>query len=119
VLLVIDDDARNRYALSGALEPYGAEVLHAENGLAGIELLRARPDVDLVLMDLMMPLMDGHAAIAEIRSGAATAQLPVIVVTARALPEDWARSLAAGADDVIVKPVDTEDLLARVRRLLG
>src|SRR5581483_4680378 len=86
VLLVIGDDARNRYALSGALEPYGAEVLHAENGLAGIELLRARPDVDLVLMDLMMPLMDGHAAIAEIRSGAATAQLPVIVVTARALP---------------------------------
>jgi signal transduction histidine kinase len=119
VLLVIDDDARNRYALSGALEPYGAEVLHAENGLAGIELLRARPDVDLVLMDLMMPLMDGHAAIAEIRSRAATAQLPVIVVTARALPEDRARSLAAGADDVIVKPVDTEDLLARVRRLLG
>ncbi|MEU2618245.1 HAMP domain-containing protein [Streptomyces sp. NPDC007157] len=118
-VLVVDDDARNLFALSGVLELHGFQVLHADNGRKGIEMLLAHPDVCLVLMDVMMPEMDGYAATAEIRAMPQYAELPIIAVTAKAMPGDQEKSLASGANDYITKPVDTNDLIARVRRWLA
>ncbi|MFI6658759.1 HAMP domain-containing protein [Streptomyces sp. NPDC050523] len=117
-VLVVDDDARNLFALSGVLELHGFQVLHADNGRKGIEMLLGHPDICLVLMDVMMPEMDGYAATEEIRSMAQYAELPIIAVTAKAMPGDQEKSLAAGANDYITKPVDTSDLIARVGRWL-
>ncbi|GLX49413.1 histidine kinase [Streptomyces hygroscopicus subsp. hygroscopicus] len=117
-VLVVDDDARNLFALSGILELHGFRVLHAENGRKGIETLLRNPDVELVLMDVMMPEMDGYAATAEIRGMPEYADLPVIAVTAKAMQGDREKSLASGASDYVTKPVDTRDLIACVRRWL-
>ncbi|MER5399389.1 HAMP domain-containing protein [Streptomyces sp. NPDC002599] len=118
-VLVVDDDARNLFALSGILELHGFQVLHAENGRKGIETLLARPEVALILMDVMMPEMDGYAATAEIRRMPRYADLPIIAVTAKAMPGDREKSLLSGASDHVTKPVDTDDLIACVRRWLG
>ncbi|WCD94365.1 HAMP domain-containing protein [Streptomyces sp. HUAS 31] len=117
-VLVVDDDARNLFALSGALELQGFHVLHANNGREGIETLLAHQDIALVLMDVMMPEMDGYAATAEIRSMPQYADLPIIAVTAKAMPGDQEKSLASGANDYVTKPVDTNDLIGRVQRWL-
>ncbi|MFC9284484.1 HAMP domain-containing protein [Streptomyces collinus] len=117
-VLVVDDDARNLFALSGILELHGFRVLHAENGRKGIETLMNNPDVELVLMDVMMPEMDGYTATAEIRRMPRYADLPVIAVTAKAMQGDREKSLASGASDYVTKPVDTHDLIACVRRWL-
>ncbi|MFE2438688.1 HAMP domain-containing protein, partial [Streptomyces sp. NPDC059409] len=117
-VLVVDDDARNLFALSGILELHGFRVLHAENGRRGIETLVDHPDVALVLMDVMMPEMDGYTATAEIRRMPRYAELPIIAVTAKAMPGDREKSLASGASDYVTKPVDTQDLIACVRRWL-
>ncbi|MFJ3552033.1 HAMP domain-containing protein, partial [Streptomyces sp. NPDC090114] len=117
-VLVVDDDARNLFALSGILELHGFRVLHAENGRKGIERLVNNPDVALVLMDVMMPELDGYAATAEIRAMERYAELPIIAVTAKAMPGDRDKSLASGASDYVTKPVDTQDLIACVRRWL-
>ncbi|EFE71228.1 two-component system sensor kinase [Streptomyces viridosporus ATCC 14672] len=117
-ILVVDDDARNLFALSGILELHGFRVLHAENGRKGIDQLVNNPDVALVLMDVMMPELDGYAATAEIRSMPRYAELPIIAVTAKAMPGDREKSLASGASDYVTKPVDTQDLIACVRRWL-
>ncbi|MFI5687819.1 HAMP domain-containing protein [Streptomyces sp. NPDC051636] len=117
-VLVVDDDARNLFALSGILEVQGFRVLHAENGRKGIETLVNNPDVALVLMDVMMPEMDGYTATAEIRKLPQYADLPIIAVTAKAMPGDREKSLASGASDYVTKPVDTRDLMACVRRWL-
>ncbi|MEU1017908.1 HAMP domain-containing protein [Streptomyces sp. NPDC005900] len=119
LVLVVDDDARNLYAISGILEMHGVEVLHAENGRKGIETLRANPEIDLVLMDVMMPEMDGYAATAEIRQDPAYATLPIIAVTAKAMPGDREKSLASGASDYVTKPVDANDLVACMGRWLS
>ncbi|WP_338900105.1 HAMP domain-containing protein [Streptomyces sp. TG1A-60] len=118
-VLVVDDDARNLFALSGMLELQGFHVLHADNGRKGIEMLLAHPDVSLVLMDVMMPEMDGYTATAEIRAMPRYADLPIIAVTAKAMPGDQEKSLASGANDYVTKPVDTDDLIGRVRRWLS
>ncbi|MFB6808676.1 HAMP domain-containing protein [Streptomyces sp. NPDC056387] len=117
-VLVVDDDARNLYALSGVLELHGIRVLHAEDGRKGIETLTRNEGVDLILMDVMMPELDGYAATAEIRRMPAHAGLPIIAVTAKAMPGDREKSLAAGASDYVTKPVDADDLIARVRHWL-
>ncbi|MFD0057929.1 HAMP domain-containing protein [Streptomyces sp. NPDC015140] len=117
-VLVVDDDARNLFALSGILELHGFRVLHAENGRRGIEKLTHHPEVALVLMDVMMPEMDGYTATAEIRRMPEYAELPIIAVTAKAMPGDREKSLASGASDYVTKPVDTQDLIACVRRWL-
>ncbi|MFE6095234.1 HAMP domain-containing protein [Streptomyces massasporeus] len=117
-VLVVDDDARNLFALSGILEMHGFRVLHAENGRRGIETLMNNPDVAIVLMDVMMPEMDGYTATAEIRRMPQYAELPIIAVTAKAMPGDRDKSLASGASDYVTKPVDTRDLMACVRRWL-
>ncbi|KOG62392.1 histidine kinase [Streptomyces griseoflavus] len=118
-VLVVDDDARNLYALSGILELHGIHVRHAENGREGIQALTEHPDIDLILMDVMMPEMDGYAATAEIRRMPEHAGLPIIAVTAKAMPGDREKSLASGASDYVTKPVDTDDLIACVRRWLA
>ncbi|MBQ0826949.1 HAMP domain-containing protein [Streptomyces tagetis] len=118
-VLVVDDDARNLFALSGILELHGFRVLHAENGRRGIETLVDHPEVALVLMDVMMPEMDGYTATAEIRRMPRYAGLPIIAVTAKAMPGDREKSLASGASDYVTKPVDTRDLIACVRRWLA
>ncbi|MGQ4363210.1 HAMP domain-containing protein [Streptomyces sp. SAS_272] len=117
-VLVVDDDARNLFALSGILELHGVRVLHAENGREGIDTLRNNPEIALVLMDVMMPEMDGYTATAEIRRMPEYAELPIVAVTAKAMPGDREKSLASGASDYVTKPVDTHDLMACVRRWL-
>ncbi|PNV36023.1 histidine kinase [Streptomyces sp. DH-12] len=117
-VLVVDDDARNLFALSGILELHGFRVLHAEDGRKGIERLVENPDVALVLMDVMMPELDGYAATAEIRTMPQYADLPIIAVTAKAMPGDREKSLASGASDYVTKPVDSRELIACVRRWL-
>ncbi|MET3984622.1 HAMP domain-containing protein [Streptomyces sp. PvR034] len=115
-VLVVDDDARNLFALSGILELHGVRVLHAEDGRKGIETLLAHGEIDLILMDVMMPELDGYAATAEIRRMSRYADLPIIAVTAKAMPGDREKSLASGASDYVTKPVDADDLIGRVRR---
>ncbi|MEU5217060.1 HAMP domain-containing protein [Streptomyces sp. NPDC020807] len=118
-VLAVDDDVRNLYALSGILELHGITVLHAENGRKGIETLLANPAVSLVLMDVMMPEMDGYTATARIRELPQYADLPVIAVTAKAMPGDREKSLASGASDYVTKPVDADELIACVSRWLS
>jgi signal transduction histidine kinase len=117
-VLVIDDDPRNVFALTSVLELYGLAVTHAADGRQGLELL-GHGDIDLVLLDVMMPNLDGHATVAAIRTVSELADLPVIAVTARAMPEDREKSIAAGASDYITKPVDTETLLTRMEDWLA
>ncbi|MBB3073722.1 HAMP domain-containing protein [Streptomyces violarus] len=118
-VLVVDDDARNLFALSGILELHGLRVLHAENGRKSIDILTAHPEIRLVLMDVMMPEMDGYAATAEIRKMPEYRGLPIVAVTAKAMPGDREKSLAAGASDYVTKPVDANDLIACVRHWLS
>jgi signal transduction histidine kinase/CheY-like chemotaxis protein/HAMP domain-containing protein len=118
-VLVIDDDARNVFAISSTLELHGLRVSHATNGRRGIEALRAAPDTGLILMDVMMPGMDGYATMTAIRQMPRFGRLPIIAVTARAMPGDREKSLAAGANDYVTKPVDTDELLACMERWLS
>ena len=117
-VLIVDDDLRNAFAITSILELYGLTVIHAPSGSQGIEMLRSGRPIDLVLMDVMMPEMDGYTTTAAIREMPQFADLPVIAVTARAMQEDRDKSLAAGASDYVTKPVDTEELLACIKRWL-
>jgi CheY-like chemotaxis protein/HAMP domain-containing protein len=114
-VLIVDDDVRNVFALTSVLETHGIEVLYAENGLDGIELLRRNPETDLVLMDIMMPEMDGYQTIRAIRAEGGFKTLPIISLTAKAMKGDREKSIAAGASDYITKPVDTDQLLSLMR----
>ena len=114
-MLIVDDDVRNVFALTSALEANGMEVLFAENGREGIEALRRSGDVDLVLMDVMMPEMDGYETTQAIRLLPEFEKLPIIALTAKAMKGDRERSIAAGASDYITKPVDTDQLLSLMR----
>jgi CheY-like chemotaxis protein len=114
-VLIVDDDVRNVFALTSALEQHGIDVVYAESGEAGIQALQEDPSVDLVLMDVMMPGMDGYTAMREIRQMSGFADLPIIALTAKAMPGDRENSLAAGASDYVTKPVDVDDLLGRFR----
>jgi CheY-like chemotaxis protein len=118
-VLVIDDDARNVFAISSTLELHGLRVTHASDGRQGVNALRAAPDTDLILMDVMMPGMDGYATMSAIRQMPQFGRLPIIAVTARAMPGDREKSLAAGASDYVTKPVDTEELLKSMERRLS
>ncbi|MEV7970581.1 response regulator, partial [Sphaerisporangium sp. NPDC088356] len=117
-VLVIDDDVRNVFALTNILELHGMQVLYAENGRKGIEVLMRNDDVDLVLMDIMMPEMDGYAATAAIREMPRFANLPIIAVTAKAMHGDREKTLSSGASDYVTKPVDAEELIDRMQRWL-
>lgn len=115
-VLLVDDDMRNIFALTGVLESFGMNVIFAENGREGLKMLERYPDTDLVLMDIMMPQMDGYEAIKAIRqSGEKYSSLPIIALTAKAMKNDRDKCLEAGANDYISKPVRYEQLLSLLR----
>ncbi|WP_344863665.1 ATP-binding protein, partial [Planomonospora alba] len=114
-ILIVDDDIRNVFALTSVLERYGSTVVYAENGREGIEQLERNEDVSLVLMDIMMPEMDGWATTSAIRRMPQFADLPIIALTAKVMHGDREKSIASGASDYIPKPVDVDRLLERLR----
>ena len=113
--LIIDDDMRNIFALTSMLERYQIQVLYAENGREGITLLETTPEIDVVLMDVMMPEMDGYETTRVIRQNDQFKSLPIIALTAKAMQGDRDKCIEAGASDYITKPVDTEQLLSLLR----
>jgi signal transduction histidine kinase/DNA-binding response OmpR family regulator/HAMP domain-containing protein len=114
-VLIVDDDARNIFALSILLENHEMEVLSATAGRQGIEIIRQTPDLAIVLMDIMMPEMDGYETMRQIRLLPDFARLPILALTAKAMKGDREKCLDAGASDYIAKPVDTDQLLALLR----
>jgi CheY-like chemotaxis protein len=117
-ILLVDDDLRNLFALRTVLESRSITVLHAENGRAALEVLNREPDIDLVLMDTMMPEMDGISATRAIRDMIQFQSLPIVSLTAKAMKGDREKALEAGATDYVTKPVDPDRLLAVVNRWL-
>jgi CheY-like chemotaxis protein len=118
-LLIVDDDIRNIYSLASVLESHGAEVLSAERGAEGIALLENDPSIDVALIDIMMPEMDGYETMRRIRANRQLAHIPLISVTAKAMKGDRQKCLDAGASDYIAKPVDIDLLLALLRVWIG
>ena len=114
-ILIVDDDIRNIYSLTSVLESYDVEVLHAERGKEGIAILEEVPGIDVALIDIMMPEMDGYETMQQIRQRPDLAELPLIAVTAKAMKGDRQKCLDAGASDYIAKPVDIDLLLALLR----
>jgi len=114
-VLIVDDDVRNVFALTSVLEGHGMEVRFAENGREALEALEADADVDLVLMDLMMPELDGYDTMKAIRERPQFKNLPILALTAKAMKGDREKSIAAGASDYITKPVDTDQLVSLMR----
>jgi len=114
-ILLAEDDVRNIFALSSVFEPLGAKLEIARNGREAVTLLERDTDIDLVLMDLMMPAMDGLQAIREIRKRPELSRLPVIALTAKAMADDRRNCLDAGASDYISKPIDVEKLVSLCR----
>ena len=114
-ILIVEDDVRNIFALSSVLEPKGARILIARNGLEALEKVDNEPGIDLVLMDIMMPEMDGLTAMREIRKRPSAQKLPIIALTAKAMRDDQERCMLAGANDYIAKPLDIEMLLSLLR----
>ncbi|MBV9507103.1 MAG: response regulator, partial [Acidobacteriia bacterium] len=118
-VLVVDDDVRNIFALSSLLEEHNLRVIHAENGRAGIEVLQSQSGIDAVLMDIMMPEMDGYETMRAIRCIPKFRDLPIIALTAKAMKGDREKCLEAGASDYVTKPVDLEQLFSVLRVWIG
>jgi CheY-like chemotaxis protein len=117
-VLVVDDDVRNIFALSSVLERRGMTVLTAGTGKAAIETLEFVPDVSIVLMDIMMPEMDGYETMQVIRRNDSFRRMPIIALTAKAMKGDREKCLEAGASEYLAKPVNTEQLLSTLRMWL-
>jgi CheY-like chemotaxis protein len=117
-VLLVDDDPRNIFALSSALERRNMNVLTATTGAEAIELIEQTPSLAIVLMDIMMPEMDGYQTIEKIRQNRAYRRLPIIALTAKAMKGDREKCLQAGASDYLAKPVNTEQLLSALRMWL-
>jgi len=114
-VLIVDDDVRNIFALTSILERHNIDVMHAENGRAGIDTLLQTPEIDIVLMDIMMPGMDGYETIRAVRELEALRSLPIIAVTAKAMKGDREKCIDSGASDYIAKPVDLDQLFSLMR----
>jgi len=114
-VLIIDDDMRNIFALTSLLERYDMQVLYAENGQDGIEMLKSVPEIDVALVDIMMPEMDGYEAMRQIRAMDELKSIPLIALTAKAMKGDREKCIEAGASDYITKPADSEQLLSLLR----
>jgi CheY-like chemotaxis protein len=117
-VLLVDDDIRNLFAMTSVLERFNMQVLTAENGNDAIDLLNRARDIDIVLLDIMMPEMDGFNTLRAIRNISRLKSLPIIVVTAKAMKGDREKCLEAGASDYISKPLNTADLLLLMRKWL-
>ncbi|HUF21537.1 MAG TPA: ATP-binding protein [Burkholderiales bacterium] len=118
-VLLIDDDVRNIFALTGALEMHGMIVINAENGVDGIETLKNGPEIDIILMDMMMPELNGYDTIRAMRAFERFRQVPIIGVSAKAMKGDREKAVEAGATDYISKPVNVEHLLSLMRECLA
>ncbi|RGC68545.1 Autoinducer 2 sensor kinase/phosphatase LuxQ [Micromonospora sp. MW-13] len=118
-VLIIDDDVRNVFALTSALELHGMTVLYSDNGADGVRRLAEHPEVDIVLMDAMMPDQDGYETTRQIRRNHRFADLPIVFLTAKAMPGDRESALAAGGSDYITKPVDLDDLIELMASWVG
>ena len=118
-VLLVDDDVRNLFALASVLEHRGLKVVCSETGPDALEILETDPQIDLVLMDIMMPQMDGYETIKAVRAMPALGALPIIAVTAKAMQGDREKSIEAGASDYITKPVDPDKLLSLIRGWLS
>lgn len=114
-VLIVDDDMRNVFALTSLLDNHGLRTIIAKNGREGIDKLKANPGIDLVLMDIMMPEMDGYEAMRQIRKDVRYQRLPIIALTAKAMKDDREKVMAAGANEYLTKPFDTEKLLSLLR----
>ena len=114
-VLIVDDDARNVFALTTILEEKEMEVFARSNGKKALDFLEQHPDIDLILMDIMMPEMDGYEAIQKIRAQASFRKLPIIALTAKAMKGDKAKCIEVGASDYLAKPVDTDKLISMLR----
>jgi HAMP domain-containing protein/signal transduction histidine kinase/CheY-like chemotaxis protein len=114
-VLIVDDDIRNIFAMASILESHNMQIFSAETGKAAIETLQEHPDMDVVLMDIMMPDMDGYDTMRAIRKLAKFRSLPIIALTAKAMKGDREKCIEAGASDYIAKPVDSEQLLSQLR----
>jgi CheY-like chemotaxis protein len=117
-VLIVDDDIRNIFALSTVLEEHEMDVVSADNGRDAIERLRQDSDIDIVLMDIMMPEMDGMETMREIRKISSLKELPIVAVTAKAMKGDREKCIEAGAWDYLAKPVDGNQMLAVLRAWL-
>ena len=117
-ILMVDDDVRNIFALSSVLERRGMNVLTASTGRETIAMLESTPDVAIVLMDIMMPEMDGYETMQVIRQNPAFRRLPIIALTAKAMKGDREKCLEAGASEYLAKPVNTDQLLSALRMWL-
>jgi CheY-like chemotaxis protein len=117
-VLLVEDDARNLYATTALLERHGVTVIPASNAKEAYSALQQHPDTDLVLMDVMMPEIDGYEATRHIRSMKAFASLPIVALTAKASKSDRAESVAAGCNEYVVKPAETVELLSVMARSL-
>jgi CheY-like chemotaxis protein len=114
-VLIIDDDVRNVYSMTSALERHGMDVTYADGGMEGIRKLRENPDTDIILVDIMMPEMDGYETIRAIRAIDRFRSVPIVAVTAKALQGDREKCLEAGANDYFAKPVQIEHLVSALR----
>ncbi|HMM12583.1 MAG TPA: response regulator [Bacteroidales bacterium] len=114
-VLIVDDDMRNVFALTSLLDNYGLRTIIAKNGREGLDKLKSNPGIDLVLMDIMMPEMDGYEAMRQIRKDVRYKRLPIIALTAKAMKDDREKVMAAGANEYLTKPFDTEKLLSLLR----
>ena len=117
-LLLVDDDLRNTFALSKLLKKHGMNVVIADNGQMALDKLKDDRTIELIIMDIMMPVMDGYQAMRAIRTQKRLEKVPIIALTARAMPEEQEKCMAAGANDYLTKPVDMERLLTLLRVLL-
>jgi len=115
---LVDDDSRNIFALSSVLERRGMKVLTATTGSEAIDLIESTSELAIVLMDIMMPEMDGYQTIEKIRGNSAYRRLPIVALTAKAMKGDREKCLEAGASDYLAKPVNTEQLLSALRMWL-
>lgn len=118
-VLIVDDDVRNIYALEKGLEPYDMNILTAQSGFECLQMVREQPDVDIVLLDIMMPNLDGYDTLSIIREELMLPELPIIAISAKTMKEDREKCLAAGASDFISKPVIIQDVVTRMCRLMG
>ena len=114
-VLLVDDDMRNNFALSSVLQRHGIQVVMADNGQVCLDRLAAEPDVDMIIMDIMMPVMDGYEAMRRVRAIKEFVALPIIALTAKAMPDDRARCVEAGASDYMTKPLEVDRLLSMMR----
>jgi CheY-like chemotaxis protein len=117
-VLIVDDDERNCFALCSYLDSYDVKCIVAKNGAEALDLLQSRDNIQLILLDIMMPVMDGYEVLRQLKSNNEYKDIPVIAVTAHAMKGDKEKCLQAGAWDYVAKPIDLKNFVAKINALL-